>query len=138
MDARGRKPTRRKRDLTKVPAELGQTPANVGKIPVPPRRLTKREQEVARLISLGCTVAEAGIILYRSRNTVDNHKSAAMKKLDTHNLAEFTRRVIQLGISDLYDRLSPQEQERKQLAQQQAKARKKKARKKGKPPEKPR
>lgn len=64
---------------------------------------------MARLISLGCTVAQAAAILYRSPNTVDNHKSSAMKKLGTHNLAEFTRRVIQLGISGQDDELDADE-----------------------------
>ncbi|MDA7978539.1 MAG: helix-turn-helix transcriptional regulator [Pirellulales bacterium] len=79
----------------------------------PRRPLTKAERQVARLISLGCTVAEAGAILYRSPNTADNHKSSAMKKLEVHNLAEFTRRVIQLGVSPLDDELSPEEKDRK-------------------------
>ncbi len=68
---------------------------------------------MARLISLWCTVPEAASILYRSPNTVDNHKASAMKKLGTHNLATFTRCIIQLGISSLDDQLTTEEQQRK-------------------------
>ena len=69
-------------------------------------------------------MAEAGAILFRSPNTVDNHKSSAMKKLGTHNLAELTRRVIQLGISPLDDKLSAEELAGKQRAANKAEPRK--------------
>lgn len=71
--------------------------------------LTKRHREVIRLLSLGCTVNEAAAILKLSPSTVDNHKTAAMKRLGTDKLALLTRLAIKMRISNLNDRLSPKE-----------------------------
>lgn len=72
-------------------------------------QLTKRQREVVRLLSLGCTVKEAAKILNLSPSTVDNHKSAAMAKLGTDKLALLTRLAIQMRITSMRDRLSPAE-----------------------------
>ncbi|MCR4413932.1 MAG: LuxR C-terminal-related transcriptional regulator [Thermoguttaceae bacterium] len=74
-----------------------------------PVSLTKRHREVIRLLSLGCTVNEAAAILKLSPSTVDNHKTAAMKRLGTDKLALLTRLAIKLRISALGDRLTPTE-----------------------------
>ncbi len=71
--------------------------------------LTDREKEVVRLISLGCTVAEAASILGLSPSTVDNHKTRAMAKLGTNKTALLTRLAIMGRISPLRDRLTPAE-----------------------------
>ena len=71
--------------------------------------LTKRHKEVIRLLSLGCTVNEAAAILGLSPSTVDNHKTAAMKRLGTDKLALLTRLAIKMRISPLNDRLTPKE-----------------------------
>ncbi len=72
-------------------------------------QLTKRQREVVRLLSLGCTVKEAAKILKLSPSTVDNHKSAAMAKLGTDKLALLTRLAIKMRISSMRDRLTPAE-----------------------------
>jgi len=72
-------------------------------------QLTKRHREVARLLSLGCTVAEAAKILKLSPSTVDNHKTAAMARLGTDKLALLTRLAIKLRITSLKDKLTPRE-----------------------------
>jgi DNA-binding CsgD family transcriptional regulator len=71
--------------------------------------LTEREREVARLISLGCSVPEAAKILKLSPSTVDNHKSRLMAKLGTDKAALLTRIAIKTRISSLSDHLTPQE-----------------------------
>ena len=77
-----------------------------------PTKLTKRETEVVRLVSLGCTVPEAAAILKLASSTVDNHKSRAMRKLGTDKVALLTRVAIKLKISPLSDKLTVTEKRR--------------------------
>jgi len=72
-------------------------------------QLTERQQEVVRLLSLGCTVKEAAKVLKLSPSTVDNHKSAAMARLGTDKLALLTRLAIKMRITSLGDTLSAAE-----------------------------
>jgi DNA-binding NarL/FixJ family response regulator len=74
-----------------------------------PARLTERQREVVRLLSLGCTVKEAAKILRLSPSTVDNHKSAAMARLGTDKLALLTRLALLNRITSMRDRLTPSE-----------------------------
>ena len=76
---------------------------------MPSINLTKREAEVVRLVSLGCTVQEAAKILRLAPSTVDNHKSRAMAKLGTDKVALLVRVAIKQRISPLSDRLTPRE-----------------------------
>ena len=46
-------------------------------------RLTPRQTEIVRLVSLGCTTIEIAAILGLAESTVDNHKAAAMNALRT-------------------------------------------------------
>jgi DNA-binding CsgD family transcriptional regulator len=48
---------------------------------IPEEPLSEREIQVARLISLGCSIYEAAAILRLASATVDNYKTSAMKKL---------------------------------------------------------
>ena len=75
-------------------------------------QLTKRHREVVRLLSLGCTVNEAAKILRLSPSTVDNHKTAAMARLETDKLALLTRLALKMRISSLKDKLTPLEKRR--------------------------
>jgi DNA-binding NarL/FixJ family response regulator len=74
--------------------------------------LTKREVEVVRLVSLGCTVPEAAAVLKLAPSTVDNHKSRAMAKLGTDKIALLTRVALRSGITSLKDRLTNLEKRR--------------------------
>ncbi len=76
---------------------------------MPQINLTKREAEVVRLVSLGCTVPEAAKILRLAASTVDNHKSRAMAKLGTDKVALLVRVAIKRRISPLNDHLTPRE-----------------------------
>ena len=71
--------------------------------------LTKRHREVVRLLSLGCTVNEAAKILRLAPSTVDNHKTAAMKRLGTDKLALLTRLALKHRITTMKDKLTPKE-----------------------------
>jgi DNA-binding CsgD family transcriptional regulator len=74
--------------------------------------LTNREQEVVRLLSLGCSVVEAAAILKLAPSTVDNHKARAMAKLGTNKAALLTRLAIKMRISPLNDKLTLSEKRR--------------------------
>ena len=77
-----------------------------------PSELSKREREVIRLVSLGCTVKEAAAILKLAPHTVDNHKARAMSKLGTDKAALVTRIAIKLRITTLRDKLTLAEKRR--------------------------
>lgn len=74
--------------------------------------LTKRETEVVRLVSLGCTLNEAAAILKLAPSTVDNHKCRAMAKLGTDKLALLTRIAIKMRVTSMKDKLTPTEKRR--------------------------
>jgi DNA-binding NarL/FixJ family response regulator len=74
--------------------------------------LTEREQEVVRLISLGCTVKEAAKVLKLAPSTVDNHKSRAMAKMGTDKVALVTRLALKHRITTMKDQLTAMEKRR--------------------------
>jgi DNA-binding CsgD family transcriptional regulator len=74
--------------------------------------LTPRERQVVRLLSLGCTVREAALILKLAPSTVDNHKAKAMSRLGANKVALLTRIAIRDKISKLTDRLTAAEKRR--------------------------
>jgi DNA-binding NarL/FixJ family response regulator len=74
--------------------------------------LTEREQQVVRLVSLGCTVKEAAKILKLAANTVGNHRSRAMAKLGTDKAALVTRLALKMRITSMMDKLTPAEKRR--------------------------
>lgn len=73
------------------------------------KRLTKRQREVVRLTSLGCTNAEAAAVLGLSPHTVDIHRTAAMRILEVDKAAILTRIAIKYRISPLSDQLTRSE-----------------------------
>ena len=74
-----------------------------------PAKLTDREKQVVRLISLGCTMEEAGAILGLSPSTIDNHKTRVMAKLGTNKITLLTRLALKMRISTLKDTLTTAE-----------------------------
>jgi DNA-binding CsgD family transcriptional regulator len=72
--------------------------------------LTPREEQLLRLVSLGCSVKEVAAILDVAPSTADNHKARLMAKLGTDKAVLVTRLAIQYGISPMDDRLTPAEQ----------------------------
>lgn len=74
-----------------------------------PAKLTDREKQVVRLISLGCTMKEAAAILGLSPSTIDNHKTRVMAKLGTNKITLLVRLALKMRISTLKDKLTTSE-----------------------------
>jgi DNA-binding CsgD family transcriptional regulator len=72
-------------------------------------RLTPRQREVVRLVSLGCTIGEMAAILRLAPSTVDNHRARAMKALGINRVAILTRVAIKHHVSGFRDRLTASE-----------------------------
>ncbi len=60
--------------------------------------LTRREQEVFRLLAQGFTTKQVGFQLKISHRTVENHKSTLMRKLDLETSVDLLRYAQQIGI----------------------------------------
>ena len=65
------------------------------------KRLTKREQEVMRLVAEGLTTKEISEKLFISKKTVDNHRANIMNKLGVHRTVELIRYAARIGLIDL-------------------------------------
>ena len=63
-------------------------------------RLTPRELEILLLIVRGNSNHQVSRKLGISVNTVCNHRTSLMSKLDAHNLADLMRRAIRSGLID--------------------------------------
>ncbi len=63
--------------------------------------LTRREQQVLRLLAEGRDVAAIAATLSISRKTVENHRSNIFGKLGLGNLAELVHYAARLGLIDL-------------------------------------
>jgi DNA-binding CsgD family transcriptional regulator len=75
--------------------------------PVPSvRTLTPKKSAVIRLVSLGCSIAEAAQILHISKRTAESHKNRAMDRLGIHKAALLARFAIENGIAPLGDSLT--------------------------------
>jgi DNA-binding CsgD family transcriptional regulator len=71
--------------------------------------LTARLVQVVRLVSLGCTNTEIGLILHLSESTVDNYRTRAMKLMGAHCSASLTRLALKHGFTSLQDELTADE-----------------------------
>jgi DNA-binding CsgD family transcriptional regulator len=65
--------------------------------------LTKREQEVLRLLVDGYSNVETGIILDLSRRTVEAHRARIMLKLNLHDLPALVKYSIREGLASVFD-----------------------------------
>jgi len=61
-------------------------------------RLSRREIEVLRLLSRGCTYAAAAEKLGVSPHTVASHVKKAYRKLDVHSVGAAVMRAAKLGL----------------------------------------
>jgi DNA-binding CsgD family transcriptional regulator len=85
-------------------------PTTCDQTPVPSARtLTSKQRDVIRLVSLGCSVAEAALILHISEHTAENHKNRAMGRLGIHKAALLARFAIENGIAPAGDSLTDDE-----------------------------
>ena len=63
--------------------------------------LTRREQEVMRLLAEGFSAKEIAVKLFISPKTVENHRSNIMNKLGLHSTMELVRYAARLGLIDV-------------------------------------
>jgi DNA-binding NarL/FixJ family response regulator len=63
--------------------------------------LSRREQEIMRLVVEGVTSREIADQLGLKQKTVENHRGNLMKKLDVHNKMELVRYAVRLGLIDV-------------------------------------
>ena len=63
--------------------------------------LTRREQEVMRLLAEGLSPKEIAEKLFISPKTVENHRSNIMTKLDLHSAMDLVRYAARLGLIDV-------------------------------------
>jgi DNA-binding CsgD family transcriptional regulator len=74
--------------------------------------LTRRQREVVRLTSLGCTVQEIAAILDIAVATADNHRLSAMRALGVGKATILTRIAIKHRVSPMDDKLTLSEKRR--------------------------
>ncbi|KHK04171.1 response regulator [Desulfovibrio sp. TomC] len=65
--------------------------------------LTRREQQILRLLAEGRTPSAIAAELFVSKKTVENHRGNIFGKLGLTNLAELVHYAVRLGIVDLDD-----------------------------------
>jgi DNA-binding NarL/FixJ family response regulator len=75
-------------DVPTLPATSFETPALI----------SKREEEVLRLIATGASISEVGRRLYISAKTVKNHLSSIYQKLDCHDRAQAVLKAVRMGL----------------------------------------
>lgn len=63
--------------------------------------LTRREQQILRLLAEGRNVSAIATDLYISRKTVENHRANIFGKLGLANLAELVHYAARMGLIDL-------------------------------------
>jgi DNA-binding CsgD family transcriptional regulator len=104
----GRKGTRRKAARAAPPrVSPAKEARRAGRV-----HLTPREEQILRLVSLGCTVKEAAAVLDVAPSTADNHKARLMAKLGTDKAALLTRLAMKMGVSTMNDKLTAPEKRR--------------------------
>jgi DNA-binding NarL/FixJ family response regulator len=72
--------------------------------PIPPAStplVSKREEEVLRLIATGASIPEAADQLFISVKTVKNHLSSIYGKLDSHDRAQAVLKAMRMGLIQL-------------------------------------
>jgi len=60
--------------------------------------ISKREEEVLRLVATGASIPEVGRRLYISAKTVKNHLSSIYQKLDSHDRAQAVLKAVRMGL----------------------------------------
>ena len=81
-------------------SEAGQQPQPSVRAPVASSRpiISKREEEVLRLMATGVSIPEAARRLFISVKTVKNHLSSIYQKLDSHDRAQAVLKAMRMGL----------------------------------------
>jgi len=77
--------------------ERAAAPAPGGSRPI----ISKREEEVLRLLATGVSIPEAARRLFISVKTVKNHLSSIYQKLDSHDRAQAVLKAVRMGLITL-------------------------------------
>ena len=85
----------------KVVSNLVKSSARASNLDSRYQSLTRREQEVLRLVVEGLSAKEIGDRLFISPKTVENHRTNIMNKLDIHSTMELVRYAAKLGLIDV-------------------------------------
>jgi DNA-binding NarL/FixJ family response regulator len=85
----------------KVVSKLVKSSARASDLDSRYQSLTRREQEVLRLVVEGLSAKEIGERLFISPKTVENHRTNIMNKLDIHSTMELVRYAAKLGLIDV-------------------------------------
>jgi DNA-binding NarL/FixJ family response regulator len=65
-------------------------------------RLTRREQEIMRLVAQGLSSKDIGAKLFISPKTVDNHRTKIMEKLEMDSVVDLVKYAAKLGIIKIH------------------------------------
>ena len=65
---------------------------------VPNMYLTKREKEIAILLTKGFSAKEIAEVIGSSQNTINNQKNAMLEKFDCVNSTELIVKLSQMGL----------------------------------------
>ena len=86
-----------------VPPAAANSAAPVRRLPTPTTRplISKREEEVLRLVATGVSIPEAARRLFISVKTVKNHLSSIYQKLDSHDRAQAVLKAMRMGLIKL-------------------------------------
>jgi DNA-binding NarL/FixJ family response regulator len=85
----------------KVVSNLVKSSARASDLDSRYQSLTRREQEVLRLVVEGLSAKEIGERLFISPKTVENHRTNIMNKLDIHSTMQLVRYAAKLGLIDV-------------------------------------
>jgi len=85
----------------KVVSKLVNSSARASNLDSRYQSLTRREQEVLRLLVEGLSAKEVADKLFISSKTVENHRTNIMNKLDIHSTMALVRYAAKLGLIDL-------------------------------------
>ena len=85
----------------KVVSKLVNSSARASNLDSRYQSLTRREQEVLRLLVEGLSAKEVADKLFISSKTVENHRTNIMNKLDIHSTMALVRYAAKLGLIDV-------------------------------------